>query len=362
MYRLGLALILAMTTLLGACGRPTELARRGDEIVVCGRMFHTGAPVVLWMDPGGYDAYRTEKRFVPWDKAAYAPAKGSEGITSPNRYGVRFVPEAGGAPPATKDGEPSRLTPDEFERIRGGGWDLPLLQQKVDQFVLHYDVAGTSRQCFRTLHDIRGLSVHFMLDLDGTIYQTMDVKERAWQATIANDRSVGVEIANIGAFPDDGSPNPLARWYSTDESGIAPQTRITLPPSLGDGGIRTPGIIGRPARALPVVGEVQGKQYRQYDFTPEQYASLIRLAACLHTVLPQIDLDYPRDDQGRLVTHVLSRDEWERFHGVLGHYHIQQNKIDPGPAMQWDLLINGARRLCSLPPLPRGSPESRREQ
>src|SRR3954462_3800843 len=39
------------------------LARQGDEIVVCGQLFHTGAPVVLWMDPGGYDAYRVEKHF-----------------------------------------------------------------------------------------------------------------------------------------------------------------------------------------------------------------------------------------------------------------------------------------------------------
>ncbi len=66
--------------------------------------------------------------------------------------------------------------------------DLDLLRQKVDQFVLHFDVCGTSAQCFYVLHDRRGLSVHFMLDVDGTIYQTLDVKERAWQATKSNDQ------------------------------------------------------------------------------------------------------------------------------------------------------------------------------
>ena len=40
-----------------------------------------------------------------------------------------------------------------------------------------------------------------MLDLDGTIYQTLDLKERAWHATTSNSRSVGIEIANIGAYP-----------------------------------------------------------------------------------------------------------------------------------------------------------------
>src|SRR5438445_9309724 len=39
--------------------RPGALAaRKGDEIVVAGQFFHTGTRVVLWMDPGGYDAYR----------------------------------------------------------------------------------------------------------------------------------------------------------------------------------------------------------------------------------------------------------------------------------------------------------------
>src|SRR4051812_8444050 len=31
-------------------------ARKGDEIVAAGKMFHIGAPVVLWTDAGGYDA------------------------------------------------------------------------------------------------------------------------------------------------------------------------------------------------------------------------------------------------------------------------------------------------------------------
>ncbi|MEM9559092.1 MAG: N-acetylmuramoyl-L-alanine amidase, partial [Planctomycetota bacterium] len=37
--------------------------------------------------------------------------------------------------------------------------------------------------------------------VDGTIYQTLDVTERAWHATKANSRSVGIEIAQIGAYP-----------------------------------------------------------------------------------------------------------------------------------------------------------------
>src|SRR5215213_2326145 len=43
----------------------TRVQRIGDEIVVCGQLFHTGAPVVTWLDFGGYDAYRVETTPAP---------------------------------------------------------------------------------------------------------------------------------------------------------------------------------------------------------------------------------------------------------------------------------------------------------
>src|SRR5438105_1510635 len=55
----------ASTSVTGP-GQP--LLRQGDEIMVAGQLFHTGAPVVLWTDPGGYDAYRVDRRFAPPDK------------------------------------------------------------------------------------------------------------------------------------------------------------------------------------------------------------------------------------------------------------------------------------------------------
>jgi N-acetyl-anhydromuramyl-L-alanine amidase AmpD len=304
-----------------------ELKRRGDEIVVAGRYFHTGAPVVLWTDPGGYDAYRTERRFSKWEDASWEATTRSskDGPNSPNRLGLRA----------------GVLTNEEIELVRGGGWPLELLQEKVDQFVIHYDVCGTSRQCFKVLHDLRGLSVQFMLDIDGTIYQTMDVKERAWHATRSNTRSVGIEIANMGAYK---SLAPIQEWYSRDETG---RTRITIPARFGDGGVRTPGFIGRPVRDEPVKGVIQGTEYLQYDLTPQQYDSLIKLTAALCTALPKIQCDYPRDSEGRLIPHVLTDEEWENFQGLIGHFHVQKEKQDPGPAFQWDYVVTEARKLMS---------------
>ncbi|GJQ30256.1 MAG: hypothetical protein HBSAPP03_21400 [Phycisphaerae bacterium] len=322
---------LMIAAVVGCAGHGRELVRRGDEIVVAGRYFHTGAPVVLWTDPGGYDAYRVERRFVPLDKASWeATAAEGKGPESPNRYGWRKAD----------------LPPDVVERVRGGGWDLETLRGVVDQFVIHYDVCGTSRQCFRILHDVRGLSVHFMLDLDGTIYQTLDVKERAWHAGTANDRGVGIEIANIGAYPPatDGAelPPTLARWYAKDEAG---RWRVTLPSSLGDGGLRTPGYIARPARNGPVIGRIHGQSLMMFDLTDAQYESLIRLTATLHRALPRIRLDAPRDAGGALRMDALSEDEMAAYSGLLGHHHVTKGKIDPGPAFDWERVITGARRL-----------------
>ncbi|MFV1965074.1 MAG: N-acetylmuramoyl-L-alanine amidase [Pirellulaceae bacterium] len=309
--------------------RPGEfLQRRGDEIVVCGQLVHTGAPVVLWLDPGGYDAYRVQRRFAPWAESSWqASQQLVPGLRTPNRYGMRTA----------------GLGPDEIEQLRNDGWDLARLRRVVDQFVLHYDACGTSRRCFAVLHDVRGLSVHFLLDLDGTIYQTLDLKERAWHATIANTRSIGIEIANIGAF-EVGKPAPFDRWYGQDSAG---HVRIRLPD--GADGIRTKGFIGRPVRPQPIVGTIQGKRLRQYDLTRQQYDSLIQLTATLCQLLPRIVCDYPRDERGELVRQKLPDDQLRQYHGILGHFHVQTNKVDPGPAFQWDRVIGAARRILDQP-------------
>ncbi len=260
-----------------------------------------GSPVVLWDDPGGYDAYR-EDLFFPDEPPL-------EGETVPAR-GRRYGERGGPAP----------------------------LADAIDLFVLHYDASGTSRQCFKTLQDRRGLSVHFLLDLDGTIYQTLDVKERAWHAGAANDRSVGVEIANPGAYPERRHER-LKSWYARDAHG----TRVTFPPKLGPTGIRTGDFVPRPARDRIVSGKIHGRTFWQYDFTNEQYAALASLARALAGLLPRVRLDAPRDRAGRVRATVMSATELESFSGLLGHYHVTREKIDPGPAFDWERLLREAR-------------------
>ncbi|MCY3006995.1 MAG: peptidoglycan recognition family protein [Planctomycetota bacterium] len=327
---------------------PPELGfqkRHGDEIMVCGQLYRIGTPVKLWLDPGGFDAYRTTRHFSPFEKREWKNTveemqsgkinfvtKPQE--SSPDRYGLRFGSKAD-----------TEYTPEQLQQIRSGGWTLDLLRDKVDQFVLHFDVCGTSSQCFFILHDIRGLSVHFLLDADGTIYQTLDLKERAWHATKSNDRSIGIEIANIGAYPipqtkdpTKDQADPFSQWYARDEQGVF----LTFPPKIR-GVDRFAGRKLRPRRPEILKGKLGDTTYQQYDYTSEQYAALIKLAAALSDIFPQIRLEIPRGADGTRIDTTLTDEQWASFSGILGHYHVQGNKSDPGPALDWEYLLEKAK-------------------
>ncbi|HEY9173963.1 MAG TPA: N-acetylmuramoyl-L-alanine amidase, partial [Verrucomicrobiae bacterium] len=171
----------------------------------------------------------------------------------------------------------------------------------------------------------------------------LDLKERAWHATTSNSRSIGIEIANMGAYGN-AEKSPFGEWYAKDADG---KTRLTIPERFGDGGLLTKDFVGHPRVNEPVVGTVQGRQLTQYDYTPEQYRALMRLTAALCKIFPKMKCDYPRDAEGKLVMHKLPDDELQKYEGLLGHWHIQTNKVDPGPAFDWDFIVTKARRLMS---------------
>ncbi len=315
-------LALSALGLVGGCtaqGRPPLLRPKsaampaprpepgvGESILVCGEPHPVGVPVLTWRDPGGYDAYSTALRFPE-----RAPADPPEGL----RYA------------------PGRKRPDGSEIPSGAG--ISALRGVVDLFVVHFDACGTSRTCFEVLHDRRKISVHFMLDLDGTLYQTLDLADTAWHARQANARSVGVEIASIGAYPP-GESGVLSEWYESDERGV----RVRIPERYGDGGLRARGFVGRPARPARVRGRIQGRELEMYDLTPEQYLSLARLAAALTRLFPRLRPDAPRYARGplrgKVRREVLSDEELAAFQGILGHWHVSQDKVDPGPAFDWE--------------------------
>lgn len=266
---MGAAVLFALTSLLAT----------NTHIVVAGQKFDVGRPVVLWDDPErGFDGY------------AETCLEGAAAASSPccQRPFKRFGKRSGMK-----------------------GRSLEELQKVVKQFVLHHDGCVNSRSCFYSMHDLPrgdggcGLSAHFMVDADGTIYQTLDLVERAYHAEQANTLSVGVEICNRA----DASRNELHK----------------LPPDY-----RT-----RPVRDVVI----NGRSYKAFDFRPEQYRSIIALSRAIVRLFPEIGPVIPTGPDGEPLLETLP--EPSAFAGIVGHLHVdeQKHKWDPG-AFDWKKLIS----------------------
>ncbi|MCG3128829.1 MAG: hypothetical protein CHACPFDD_03725 [Phycisphaerae bacterium] len=311
-----LAAALAGAVLIAACTRGTtppphepsdEPRHPGQEIIVGGKHVYVGAPVVLWTDPGGYNAYVPGPVF-----ATSGPA------------GERYAPGR-----AWADNDPTI------------GFDA--LRTSIDKLVVHYDACGFSRRCFRILQDERVLSAHFLLDVDGTLYQTLDLRDTAWHGRSTNARSIGVEIAQIGVYsPKDraADAHQKRRWYVREGGRL----RLAIPAEFGETGIRGAGPFYA-ARNRPVRGRIHGTLWEQVDFTPQQYETLARLTAALRRTFPLIRLDVPRGADGRAYSGELPAATLEAFQGILGHYHITTERNDPGPAFDWERLLSDVRAI-----------------
>jgi len=311
--------------MLGLLLAGTACSSTDDHVIVLGQPFATEAPVVTWHDEGGYDGHQETCWFTPERQLPSAPANGCDTL---RRYSQR---RTGHLPAALQS------------MVAERGWEMDSLRDRIDQVVLHFDACGCSRRCFEVLHDIRGLSCHFLIDVDGTVYQTLDLAARARHATIANDRSIGIEIAQIGAYRD---TKPLEAWYAPAAFG---HMQLTFPETLGDPAIRTPGFVGYTARPGLFRGLQNGRDLVQYDFTEEQYRSLELLLRSLRTVFPRISPQVPRTEDGQVATGVLPRAQFLQFTGVLGHHHVQANKSDPGPAFHWERIASVLNRPSLRP-------------
>lgn len=236
----------------------------GSEIIVAGQRFDIGHPVRTFMDAGGYDAYLERRTDDPSQAFPTHPAAGMEKRTA--RYRER--------------------------RLLGRDRTLPALRRVARQVVVHLDGCFSARMCFHVLHNQHGLSVHFMVDNDGVIYQTLDLVDCAFHAAGVNETSIGIELQNRG----DAARFPKAY----DEE--------------------------RPT----VTCAVHGTQFLAYDFTAPQYTAMIHLGRALSRIL-SIPLAVPRASSGEAIWTAIP--DPRRFEGFIGHYHLTTQKWDPGP---WD--------------------------
>ncbi len=168
------------------------------------------------------------------------------------------------------------------------------IKRDVNMFVIHHDVCLSSKTCFRVLKE-RNLSVHFLIDNDGTIYQTLDTKHIAWHAKGVNSNSVGVEISN--AFYE--------KFNKTYEQ------------------------IGLGKRPVITNSIVHGNKIENHlGYYPDQILALKALIQALNKGCG-IKLQTPLDENNKLVYSVIKSVADGKYEGIVGHYHITSQKIDP---------------------------------
>lgn len=178
-------------------------------------------------------------------------------------------------------------------RVKSGNFKEGPPDRKINLFVNHWDASLSSRNTQKIL-DRRGLSCHFLIDNDGTVFQTMDLNDIAFHTGDGyNNTSIGVEISN--AYYE-----KYQKWYVEN---------------------------GFPSRPIWTNVEVHGRKLEPFTgFYQVQMQSLEKLIKWVHQNIG-IPLEVPMDVNGKIHSSVYPK--MSKFRGFVGHYHLTNRKIDP---------------------------------
>lgn len=184
------------------------------------------------------------------------------------------------------EGDGFKLT-QGFKRFEG--------ERKPSFFVTHWDVCLSSKMCFNVLKE-RGISVHFAIDNDGTIFQFMDMNDIAWHAggSLWNEKSIGVEIAN-------GYYLKHQQWYV--KNGLSER---------------------------PVIEDAVCHGIKLEPFTGFYPIQIQALKALMKSVNNAVGIPFkaPLDRDGKTMTTISKPCVDGKFEGFISHYHLKKEKQD----------------------------------
>ena len=242
----------------------------------------------IWIAGVGFDI---DAKVVRWDEGPGFDARAHHCIRPSHTCGGGGVFPYSEKKPVTRS---NRMALRPALRSMGDNPGLSAVQAVVRQFVLHHDGCPSAASCFDVLHNERGLSCHFLLDNDGTIYQTLDLAFMGFHAAGFNSNSFGIEMSNRG---------DAKRWPDFYRKRGQKRDVITC--------------------------RIHGYTYLAFDYTPQQYAALRALCRGVVKALPNLPLEYPQESPGYQAWSVLP--QCHSYSGLLGHYHTTHRKWDPGP-------------------------------
>ena len=171
--------------------------------------------------------------------------------------------------------------------------------------VIHWDATLSSKQS-KKIFVKRGISTHFSIDNDGTIYQMVDPQNIAWHAIPINDISIGIDLSNAYYMK-------YQRIY---------KKRYKPRPVLEDSFVHG-------VKLKPHLG-----------YYSEQIKALKELLKSLN-IFYKIPLVCPQYDDGDMIKTVYRNAINKKFNGVVCHYHVNRNKIDCAGLELKKILENG---------------------
>ncbi|HEY5945437.1 MAG TPA: N-acetylmuramoyl-L-alanine amidase [Kofleriaceae bacterium] len=255
------------------------MRKPSGNLIIAGQTFKIDAPVINFREPPFWDATREYCLPTATDPSPPCKPGGVPYGNLPRPYTKRYS---------------TRLP------LRRYGMNPPLdaVKSVLRQFVVHHDGCSSADMCFSVLQNERGLSCHFLIDNDGTIYQTIDLALMAYHAAEWNTASIGVEFCNRG----DAKKEP--NYYSSGRAG--PKRDV------------------KPCK-------INGHTILAFDYTPDQYNSFLALARALQRLLPNLPAEFPQSSAGVASWDTMPTSASFGFSGYIGHYHLTNQKWDPGP-------------------------------
>ncbi|MCC6621953.1 MAG: SUMF1/EgtB/PvdO family nonheme iron enzyme [Deltaproteobacteria bacterium] len=192
----------------------------------------------------------------------------------------------------------------EIQSVRG-------LRDLLQLVVLHTSMTDDALGLHR-VHVGLAVSAHFIIEFDGTIYQTLDLLSCAYHSGDVNNLSVGIDLVNqmknLRRVPD-ALPFGLHHPRSAELADV----KHSRPRS-------------------PTVA-INGAEVASYGYTDAQYRSLAALARMLTRVFPRIRAAVPIEPDGTMRWRAL--DDPASFEGFVGHLHTEAERWDPGPGFDW---------------------------
>lgn len=255
------------------------------SISVYGRKIPVGVEVYRWDHPEGFNGYATDPSVV--HDVNRKTGSERDKIIKGRRYGRR----ANGI-------------------------------NDITQFVVHHSGGDgrTPAGMYETLHNQRGLSVHYAIEDDGRVWQFLDPKDKAWHAGNANSCSVGAECC---LYPDAGKRPDYYSRKRQEALGNMPHEIAHQRIQGMDKAVFVMPDCQVDSLARVIAGTYVGlcieSQKKQEEFNYDDHATKLWERFRPHPKFPS---------QGNAIPRSAIESPWEHV-GLIGHLHLTRRKWDP---------------------------------